>query len=262
MTLIEVVVLSLIQGLTEFLPISSSGHLVAARLLFGFEATGSVAFDAYLHLGTLGAVLLYFRTTWQRLLKSLVRWQPATEADRRLVLALVIATIPAALAGYWFADTFTQSVHQPRLLALEFLVTAASIYGGDRLGKRAATSREPSVLDAFLIGCAQIIALFPGVSRSGATIAAARARGLSREQATTFSFLMSAPIIAGAGLVSLQAIWQAQTVPPAYLLIGFLLSLLGGLLTIHWLLQLIKRGTFTPFVIYLVFLAAVIWYVA
>lgn len=261
MTLVEVVSLALVQGLTEFLPISSSGHLVAARHLFGVTTDHTVAFDAFLHLGTLVAVLLYFWRVWWRLLRGLGRSDSEGRTQRSLLYILVVATLPAAVVGYFFANAFTRSVNHPRLLAVELLATALILWLSDQL-RRPGRPGWPTSQASLFIGLAQVLALFPGLSRSGITIAAGRWQGLTREDATTFSFLMSAPIIGGTGLVKLFELWQANLAHPWYLIVGFAVSCLSGLLAIGWLIRLLKHHSFLPFVVYLILVAGVLFYVS
>lgn len=260
MTMLEVATLGIIQGLTEFLPVSSKGHLLAARYLFGIDDSGGLAFDAFLHLGTLVAVLVYYRATWAGIMRAVFKNDEPGRDKRELFAKLCVATVPAAVMGYLFKEQFLSYLRSPQLLIAGFLFTAAVLAWFDHYGRKRTALSRAGYKDALIIGLAQVIALLPGVSRSGMTMAAGRARGLSREQAANFSFLMSASIIAGAGLSSLSSLLTATTLPPAQLLVGFLASLVSGLLAIDVLLKVVKRWSYTPFVVYLVLLAIVIWY--
>ena len=258
MSVFEVVILSALQGVTEFLPVSSDGHLVAARVLLGFNDTGSIAFDAWLHLGTLLAVLVYFRQVWWGLVRGIVVRDAAGSEARELLLKLAVATVPGAAVGFFLRNS-SAWLHSPKISAAGFLITALALVSIERSSRR--TAGMVSVRDAWLIGLAQTVALVPGISRSGMTIAAGCARGLSRQQATVFSFLMSAPIVAGAVLVSIPAL-MTEALDRSLLLVGAVVSFLTGLVAISVFLRLIQRLTLTPFVIYLVCLAGVLWWYA
>lgn len=261
MTVIEAITLGVIQGLTEFLPVSSKGHLLAARYLFGIDDSGGLLFDAFLHLGTLSAVLVYYWPTWRGIARAVVRNDSAGQDKRELFAKLGIASLPAGLVGYVWQDQLSSYVRSPNLLVLGFLFTALILAAFDFVARRHGTLSRAGYKDALLIGVAQVLALLPGVSRSAMTMAAGRGRGLSREQAAHFSFLMSAPIIAGAGLHSLSALLGSATLPPLPLLFGFLASGISGLMAIDVLLKIVKKTSYLPFVIYLVVAAMVINYV-
>lgn len=261
MPFIDVAILAVVQGLTEFLPVSSTGHLLAARMLFGFSDAEGNAFDAFLHLGTLAAVLIYFRTVWWGIVRDFFIPSSQNRERRVLALQLVVATVPAALAGYVWRDVFETHFRSPEAVSLSFLATAFVLTIAD-VGRRSTRSvRDLTFTDVLFIGVAQILALVPAVSRSGMTMAAGRARGLSRYEAATFSFLLSAPIIFGAGLFSLRHILESGTFSSAELAVGFLVSFAAGMAAIHAVLTLVQRMSFTPFVIYLLVVAGVMWYV-
>ena len=259
--LLGALVLAIVQGLTEFLPVSSSGHLVVARMAFGISDVSGTAFDAFLHLGTLLAVLVFYWRVWWGIGRGLVR-RDAEAKDKRVLLAkLLLATIPAAIVGYAARELFDGALRTPSVVGVGFLVTAAVLWLADRYAGRGRTIARAGYGDAVFIGLAQVLALVPGVSRSGMTMAAGRQRGLSRQQAVTFSFLLSAPIIAGAGLSSLPLLLAARAFDPAVLLVGLVVSFGSGLLAIYGLSRFVERLAFTPLVIYLVGLAAVVLYV-
>lgn len=257
----HVIILALLQGLTEFLPVSSSGHLVVARLLLGISDTGGMVFDAFLHLGTLGAVLAYYWKTWWGMARSVVRNDTEERDKRELLAKLAIATVPAAVAGYLFQNGVSEYFRSPLLLAVTFLITATALVISDYVSRTRLTLARARFSDAAAIGLAQIIALLPGISRSGITIAAGRARGLTRTQAAKFSFLLSAPIIAGAGLNSLAALIHAREFAAVELLLGFVVAFASGFAAIWLVMKYIERISFTPFAIYLCFVAAYLFYV-
>ncbi len=254
--------LAVVQGLTEFLPVSSSGHLVAARTLLGIPDVEGSAFDAFLHLGTLLAVLVYYRRTWAGLAKSLLAGGEENRSNRQLALKLAAATVPAAAAGYALQDTAGVWLRSPAATAAGLAVTGVVLLAvRGKSGQGEKTVKKTGFWDALLIGAAQAGALAPGVSRSGVTIAAGRARGLGRRAAVTFSFLLSAPIIAGAGLAGLFSL-TGGSLNTGQLLSGLAVSFLSGLAAISGLLYLVKRISFLPFAVYVFILAAVLLYVS
>ncbi len=261
MEISEVLILAVVQGLTEFLPVSSSGHLVIARVLLGIPDIEGNAFDAFLHLGTLLAVLVYYWRVWAGLLRGLVVSDKEARDKRELAAKLAVATVPAAVVGYLAQDVVSTLLRSPQVVAGGLILTGGALLVVDVM-KRRATVHRASFYDAWLIGLVQAVALVPGISRSGVTIAAGRARGLSRKQAATFSFLLSAPIIAGAGLVSLSGLARNGNFAIGQLLTGFLVSFGAGLVAIWVLLKLVERVTFWPFIVYLFLLSGLLFYVS
>jgi undecaprenyl-diphosphatase len=255
MSLFQALVLGLIQGLTEFLPISSSAHLVLAPWAFGWPAPG-LAFDTLLHWGTLIAVLIYFRRDWARMIAGFVRslttrgpWsgRPGgrlADPDSRLAWWVVIGSVPAAVIGYAFEDFFQSLFNSPAAVGGFLLVTALILALSEWLGRRARDLAQMTAGDAILIGLAQAIAIAPGISRSGATMAAGLGRGLQRDVAARFSFLLATPAILGAGLLQMPDIVQAGNLAALLplLLIGFLAAAISGYLCIHFLLAYLRRG--------------------
>ncbi|HEX9674458.1 MAG TPA: undecaprenyl-diphosphate phosphatase, partial [Anaerolineales bacterium] len=259
MTLIQALILGFVQGLTEFIPVSSSAHLVLVPWLLGwtFEPQAAFAFDVLVQLGTLLAVIVVFWRDGVSLLSAAIgalrtrRW-----AEGRLAWLLILATLPAAAAGILLEDLVEQAFASPAASAAFLLVTATLLGLSEvlrrRLGERVPPGPEASTRDALeelkpadslFIGLAQALALFPGISRSGSTIAAGLARGLTRPQAARFSFLMSVPIMLGAGLVAasdLASLPNAQELLPS-LAAGFLSAALVGFLAIRWLLRFLAR---------------------
>ena len=269
MQLFEIIVLSAVQGLTEFLPVSSSGHLVAARILFGISDAGGGALDAFLHIGTLLAVLVYFWPVWRGVLRGMAAGDIEGRDKRDLAGKLIAASIPAGVVGYFFADKVDVLFRSPTTVAIGLLLTALLLSLVEVKFRRACCVpdkektglRRASFVDALLIGLAQMVALLPGVSRSGVTIAAGQGLGLPRKQAIKFSFLMSAPIIAGAGLASLGSLAENGSFSVSYLLAGLIVSFVCGVGAIYLLLKLIEKMTFWPFIVYLTGLAGLLFYV-
>lgn len=260
MSISAIIILGLVQGLTEFLPVSSSGHLVAVRLLFGISDIQGNAFDAFLHLGTLLAVLVYYWRVWWGMVRAIVKNDTESTDKRQLAAKLALATVPAAIAGYFFQDYVTSAFRSNTSVALGLIVTALAFMLVELLAKRATTIARASFFDAIIIGIAQVLALLPGISRSGMTIVAGRARGLSRKQAASFSFLLSAPIIAGAGLASMSSVIFGGAFSLGQLTLGFIVSFLGGLMAIYLLLKIVEKISFWPFSFYLLGLAGVLVY--
>lgn len=263
MDIIIALILGLLQGLTEFVPISSSAHLVLVPWLFGWPAFG-LFFDTMLHWGTLLAVLVYFRKDWVAIVRGFVSslavrgpWttgaggrlaQPAS----RLAWGLILGSLPAAVAAFLFEDFFESLFSTPRAVAAFLLVTALILYLSERLGRRARSLETLNVPDALAIGLAQAAAIAPGISRSGTTIAAGLGRGLTREAAARFSFLLSTPVILGAGLLQgLDVATTAEVAPPlAVLLTGFAAAAVAGYLCIRFLLSYLRRGSLNVFAVY------------
>ena len=255
MLLNEVIILGLVQGLTEFLPVSSSGHLVAVRAIFNFSDIEGNAVDAFLHLGTLLAVLVFYNRVWWGMIRSVVTNDSEGRDKRELAAKLALATVPAAVAGYLWQDQVARYFREPNTVAASLLVTAVILATADWLAIKKITINRASFLDAGLIGLAQVVALLPGISRSGMTMAAGRWRGLSRRQATNFSFLLSAPIIAGASLTSLASLASNGTLSWGQMAIGVLVSFGAGLIAIFLLLKVVERISLRPFAVYLAALA-------
>jgi len=259
MTVFQAVVLGLVQGLAEFLPISSSAHLVLTPWVFGWSDPG-LAFDVALHVGTLVAVLWYFRAEWVRLTRSaidLVRTRRADTDEKRRFLFLVVATIPAAVAGVLLEDYAETTFRSPALMAATLMVMGVLLWAVDR---HANTSRPLSALklrDSVLIGLAQVLALVPGVSRSGSTMTAGRALKLDRQSAAVFSFLMSMPVTAAAAVLKVPALLRTEGISPT-LIAGVISAAISSWLAIAVLLRYVSRHSFGVFALYRLVLGVVI----
>ena len=248
--------LGLVQALTEFLPISSSGHLVVAAELFG-DDLNDLTFDVGLHLGTTAAVLLYFRRDWALFAASMQRdlrthggrvgsWRPRS----RLALLIALATVPAVCVGAAIQLALEDGLREPLLVGVMLIAVGLVIWVLDRTAR---TSRlhDLGPRGALLIGVAQALALVPGVSRSGATIAAGRGLGLRREAAARFSFLLSAPVVVGAAVALLgEAILGGEEVAWGPLLLGALVAAAVGMAAIRWLLAFVRHHSLAVFVWY------------
>jgi undecaprenyl-diphosphatase len=262
MTILQSVILGLIQGITEFLPISSSGHLIIIPWLFGWSKH-TLSFDVMLHWGSLFAILVYFRNDWSKLLKegfwSLRERSLRGPMERKLIWFIIIATIPAAIFGIIFEDKAESIFRNPLLIAGALGLFGIIIYFAERLGKKKRTIQDLSIKDTILIGLAQALAIIPGVSRSGATMGEGLFLNLKRDQAARFSFLLSAPLIFGAGLVELRKILQGTcNASPIPLILGFIASFISGIISIHFLLGFLKRNSFNIFVVYRLIFALLI----
>jgi undecaprenyl-diphosphatase len=264
--LFQALLLGILQGATEFLPVSSSGHLVLVPWLLGWPAS-SLTFDAVVHWGTAVAVIAYFWRDWVALVGAAIKsanrqigksanWQigksanPTSEAGR--VWLILLGTVPAALIGYLLEDFFEEMFARPIAAAGFLLITAALLAASERLGRRQRDLDTLNWLDALLVGLAQALAIFPGISRSGSTIAAGLARGLRRESAARFSFLLATPIILGAGLLKVADLAQAGglAAQAPVLVAGFASAGVVGFGCIHFLLRYLQRRPLYPFAIY------------
>jgi undecaprenyl-diphosphatase len=260
MTLVQALVLGIVQGLAEFLPISSSAHLSLAPWLFGWADPG-LAFDTSLHLGTLIAVLWFFQEEWRRL--AAAAWQIVrtrrvqTESERR-VLLLILATIPGGIAGLLLENLAETVFRAPVITAIALVTLGALLWWVDRVAEERRGLESLGWLDALLYGLAQVVALVPGVSRSGSTITMGRALGFSRESAAIFSFLMSMPITLAAVVFKLpDAIAEAPVAWP--LIVGVVASGISGWLAISVLLKFVSRHSYGIFALYRILLAGVVF---
>ena len=246
MDIIQAIILGIVQGATEFIPVSSSGHLVLVPWLLGWQSPGLV-FDTAVQWGTLVAVLAYFWREWWQLitawLRGLFRWD-WRDPQARLMWLLVVGSIPAAVIGYLLEDFFESLFGEPLWVSLFLLVTAGLLALSERLGRRTREIDDLGWLDALLIGLGQAAAIAPGISRSGATMAAGLLRGVKRPAAARFSFLLATPIILGAGLLQLSDLLDAPDplaqVPS--LAAGFLAAAISGYACIWGLLRYLQRG--------------------
>ena len=240
---LQAFILGIIQGLTEFLPISSSGHLVLAQHLLGMRTPG-LLLEVVLHMGTLVAILIYFYNDIKQLFQSVIK---NSENARAYIIYLIIATIPVICAGLLFKDiietTFTVSIVK-WMLMITGLVVGSTYFFQNR------PKKELVLMTALCIGFAQVFALLPGISRSGFTISVALIMGIQHEKAAKFAFFMAIPVLLGAGLLQLFTIDSQTNVFLFPLIIGFISSVVTGYLVINWLLAVISRGIFYLFSLY------------
>ena len=245
--------LGLLQGLTEFLPISSSGHLVVVPAVLGWDEP-SLTFDVLLHLGTLAAVVIYFRHELIGLALGVLGRGIDPAAARRMTLYLAVGTIPAAVAGLAFGGFFERLFESPYTTCAELVATALLLLGMERFGERARRRQLDTGVAAW-VGVAQAVSIFPGISRSGATIGGGLVLGLSREEATRFSFLLSIPAIAGAGVLSVADVAGGGLDVTAGVVGGVIASGVAGYLSIGALLRFVRSHTLTVFALYLLVMA-------
>jgi undecaprenyl-diphosphatase len=268
----QAIVLAIIQGLAEFIPVSSSGHLIIVRRLLGWNElspANELTFDVALHFGTLLSLLFYFRRTWFQIVRAalggkVVRFSessgsdlkltPAEQREERLLLwFLAVATIPGAIAGklleHSAEDYFREHIF---LIAGALILVALLMWWSERVSSQRKSLTQISLADSLIVGCAQATALIPGVSRSGSTITAGLFRGMTREAAVRFSFLLSTPIIAGAALLKVHEL-RKEGLPPEMhtpFLVGIIVSAIVGYGAIAWLIRYLQSNTLRLFVVY------------
>ncbi|HUL85672.1 MAG TPA: undecaprenyl-diphosphatase UppP [Actinomycetota bacterium] len=266
MTILQAIVLGLVQGITEFAPVSSSGHLILVPWLFGWTIVQDPAlnktFDVALHMGTLLGAVIYF---WSDIVRYVKAWfhslrrRSIGSVDEKLAWALVIGTIPGAIAGALFESTIEDKLGQPWLIAVMLAVFGVVLYVVDRICRDDRSFETIGPRTGLFLGAAQALALQPGVSRSGVTLTAARLIGLDRESSARFSFLLSLPIIAGAGIA--KTIDAAHTGLHGYgpqFFWGFVASAVSGFFVIWFLLRYLRRHDFLVFMIYRLAVAALV----
>ncbi|MGI6120398.1 MAG: undecaprenyl-diphosphatase UppP [Desulfosporosinus sp.] len=244
MTVLQALILGIVQGLGEFLPISSSAHLILIPWLFEWEDPG-LTFDVALHMGTLFAVVIYFWRDWVRLGKAALRRQPTD--DKRIFWYLILATIPGGLFGLAFENQAETIFRAPLLIGIMMITMGILLYWADKR-HQVRKMNTMNLADAIWIGLSQALAIIPGVSRSGSTMTMARFLGLTREDAARFSFLMSTPIILGAGVLKLRHLTMASIDLPFS--VGVISSFVVGILSISFLLRYLRISNFGLFVGY------------
>jgi undecaprenyl-diphosphatase len=253
MTTFEATVLGLVQGITEFLPISSTAHLRIVPALAGWSDPGA-AFTAVIQLGSLVAVIGYFLPELLRMVRAAIAWMmdrsksPAPAA--RHLGYLIVGTVPIGVAGLAFKHAVEGSLRSLWVIATALIVVGLAMAWIERTARRHRDFEDITLRDALIIGCAQALALIPGVSRSGITLLAAMAVGLRREASARFSFLLSVPAVAAAGIFELPKVLRGRDVGGAVLLVGLLAAAIGGYASIAWLLRFLRARSTIPFVVY------------
>lgn len=264
MSFIEILILGFIQGVAEFLPISSSAHLIIFRDLFGIgsgmSANMELTFDIALHFGTLLAIgVFFFKDFIKMISKGFTKG--VKDNDGKILWYLVAATIPAAIVGVLFEDVIENIIRSNYVvIALALAIMGVIIYLADKYSKESKDIKKMTLKDAVIIGCSQVFALIPGFSRSGTTIAAGRVLGLERESAAKFSFFLSAPVVLGAVLLQLlkESAWSVILANMSTFILGILVSFIVGILCIKFLLKYLQKHNFKIFMIYRIVLALVV----
>ena len=262
--MLDVIILAIIQGIAEFLPISSSAHLIIFRDLFGIgkdviTSDMAISFDVALHLGTLLVIVIYyFKDFWNMVVKGLTKGPKHKEG--KLLWQVAVATIPAAIMGALFEDVIDEFLRTKFIvIALALIIIGIVIYLIDKKEKEVKSIKDLTYKDALIIGCSQIFALIPGCSRSGATISAARLLKLKREESLKFSFFLSLPIILGAVcLTFIKDGFGFIANEPMLFTVGVLVSFVVGLLTIKFLFKFIKKNDFKAFMIYRIIIGIIV----
>ena len=263
MGILDAILLGVVQGLTEFLPISSSGHLILARDVLGLSGEGSLAFDAALHLATALAIIWYFRVDIKKLVMTGYHWirrQPTEQETLRLLIAILIGSIPAVIAGVLFGDIIEAIFRSAFSVAGALIIGSIIMLFAESYRNKSNTPGPITKPHALAVGFFQALALIPGMSRSGMTIAGGMLLGLTREQAARFTFLLALPVILGAGGMKFVELLSGTdaSVGIAALLLGCLAAFLSGLVAVWGLMKLLRRYSLVPFVIYRVLLAVIV----
>jgi undecaprenyl-diphosphatase len=249
MSIVQAIVLGIVQGLTEFIPVSSTAHLILVEKALGWNFGTEIdfAFNVLIQLGTSVALVVYFwKDLWhiaRAVIDALRQRAPLATSDARLGWLVVVATIPALIIGLLFKNFFEALHEQPVVVALVLILASALLFLGERIGQRVRALVTATWLDAIVIGCAQALALVPGVSRSGATISAALAREFERTAAARLSFLMSVPALIGAGVLAARDLARTPSLGVVLLplAVGSIVAGIVGFLSIHWLLRYLSR---------------------
>jgi undecaprenyl-diphosphatase len=257
---LQIIILAMVQGLTEFLPISSSAHLVLVPQMMNWPDQGLV-FDVAVHIGSLIAVLYYFRVEVKRMLKAWTRSLAGGDADQDSLLAwwVIIGTLPAIFVGFLLQGPIEEKLRAPWIIALASIIFGLVLWYADANARRTRNEFQLNLKDVLIIGCFQVLALIPGISRSGITITLGLFLGLTRKAAARFSFLLAMPVIFASGaLETVRMVTEVSPIGWGDLLLGVLLSAVSAGLCIHYFLRLIDRIGMLPFVIYRVLLGVAI----
>tara|TARA_B100000575_G_scaffold133662_1_gene106486 strand:+ start:401 stop:1189 length:789 start_codon:yes stop_codon:yes gene_type:complete len=251
-------ILGIIQGITEFLPISSSAHLLLPSLIYDFKDFG-ITFDISVHAGTLMAVILYFKDELSKMIKSFFLYDKSLDEHKRMATLLIIATIPIVITGLIFNDIISERIFTKNIIAFSNIIFAALLIIAFKLGKKTKSIISITILGAIFIGIFQVFSVIPGASRSGVAITGALFLGLTLKQASKFSFLLSIPTITGALILMLAKIGGGIIeIDLLYMLIGFLTSMTFSFFTIKYFLIFVERIGMTPFVLYRLLLGIVL----
>ncbi len=262
----QAIILGIIQGLTEFLPVSSTAHLILAPWIFGWDDPG-LAFDVVVHLGTLTGIIVFFwkdfYSIFQGMKSGLMVKQANIGIDGKLGWYIIIGTIPAGLAGLFFKDQIETVLRDPHLIAITLILFGLILLWAEVVGRKKRRMDHLNIVDAIIIGCAQAIALIPGVSRSGITITAGLFRNLERATAARFAFLLSTPIIMAGGLLSFIEVYKEGFPQEMYwpFAAGFVSSAVSGFLAIKYLLMFLSKQKVNIFVYYRIVIGILIFFI-
>jgi len=276
--LFKALLLGAVQGITEFLPVSSTGHLILFEHVLGVsQETYGLAFDAALHLGTLIAIVWFFKDVWRKLFFTMVRLVqssllhknvPVNKDEKKLIFLLAVGTVPAVILGLLLEDVVNSVFRSPLVVAAALILFSFVLLYVEKVGRKYKDAQVLKITDALIVGFAQAIALIPGVSRSGITIASGMWRGLKREQAAYFAFLLSAPIVAGAGGKQIFDVFgeflnqSLSTLDLMFFLVGIISAAIFGYLTIKYFLRYIAKHSLYPFIVYRIVLGCIIIFTA
>lgn len=258
MNILQSIVLGLIQGLTEFLPVSSTGHLIIARDILGLDITQSLSYDIFIQLATLLAVVYCFRGDLKRLMIDFFT-EGFSSRSRKLMLAIILGTLPAVVLGYFWGQALEEVVRNPSYVAYGLIAGSIIFFFADQVSRMEKSEGGVGPIKGLFIGIFQMLALIPGLSRSGMTISGGLFFGLSREEAIRFSFLLSIPIMLGAALrtfIGPGSISLSETT----VWVGFVTAFISGLWCVKFLVRYLSKHSFTPFIVYRILLAGAILY--
>lgn len=268
MTILQSLVLGLIQGITEFLPVSSSGHLILMPYLFHWDIQ-DLSFDIMLHFGTTLAVIVFFYDKWILMIKSVIHdvvfsGHPFTSIHKNLsfqsktFLIIMLSALPVAFAGYLFDDFIEANLRSPLLVSIMLVLIAVFMFISEKVYEKGKFNTNPSFKDYFIISISQILAMIPGTSRSGISISTGLLRNVEKGKATEISFLLATPLILGAFVLKLPDLLELTSVSYSTMLVGLLTSFLSGILGIKILMEIVKRVGLLPFVIYRILLGLIV----
>lgn len=273
MTILQSIVLGVIQGITEFLPVSSSGHLILLPTLLGWDLQ-SLSFDVALHFGTVMAVLIFFAKDWYLMFSMLIRDVVFSNTllkeksiknfhkESKLLLTIGVVIIPVAIAGYFLEGPIENILRSPIVVSVMLILVAILMYVSDRYSEKLLKKKKDiTFMDSLLISISQVLALIPGTSRSGITITTGLFLGLPREDAAKFSFLLATPLILGAAILKVPDLFTSSVEPISTLFFGVLSSFIVGILSIKFLLDFVKKHTLNTFVIYRILLGILVLYI-
>lgn len=265
MSFVQIFVLAIVQGVTEFLPISSSAHLILTPILFGWDDQG-LLIDVATHIGTLVAVLVYFGREVAAMFRGLADWREpglVAQPGRRLAALIVLATLPVVVVGFLVKDWVADGARSMTLIGWTTVIFALVLWAADRIGAQTRRFDDIGFRDALLIGCAQVVALVPGVSRSGITMTASRFLGYAREDGARFSLLLAIPTTAAAGaLATWQIVRLGRLSVGIDALLAAVIACAAALAAIGLLLRWLRHAGYTPFVVYRLAIGLLLLYVA